>query len=99
MGWSSSARSARRRVRARQLHEEPDPERAPALLGIRPPAVPGHAGDVEVRPWHVAREAPQELPADDRGRLALLRRVVEVAVAALDQLGVLVVQRQAPQAL
>ena len=52
-----------------------------------------------MRPRHVAGEAPQELAADDRRRLALLRRVVEVAVAALDELGVLVVQGQTPQLL
>ena len=61
--------------------------------------VPGRAGDVEMRPRHVADEVRQERGADDRAGLARFGRVVEVAVGALDQLVVLGVQRQAPDDL
>src|SRR5215218_3287166 len=61
--------------------------------------VPRRPGDVEVRPRHVAHEPPQELGGGDGGGAAVLDGVEDVAVAALDELGVLRVQRQPPQDL
>ena len=57
---------------------------------------PRGARDVHVHPRHVADERLQELRGGDRGGLARLGRVVEVGVLALDQLRVLLVQRQPP---
>ena len=77
-GWPTStspATSAERRLgrrraargdRARHLDQQAHPEPAAALGGVGAAAVPGGAGDVEVRPRHVAGEAAQELGGRDR---------------------------------
>ena len=52
-----------------------------------------------MRPRDLADEVRQERAADDRARLASFGGVVEVAVFALDQLVVLLVQRQPPDDL
>ncbi len=107
-GHASASRPGRPRGRAlarsgavgaRELHEQAHAVARRALGRVGAPQVPGRAGDVQVRPGRVADEVREERPADDRAGLARFGRVVEVAVGALDELVVLLVQRQPPDDL
>ena len=86
-------------VGARELDQQAHAVAGGALVDVGAAEVPRRAGDVQVRPRHLADEVRQERAADDRARLAAFGGVVEVAVGALDQLRVLLVQRQAPDDL
>src|ERR1019366_5826807 len=104
-GWrhrpSARAQTARGlgAERAGELDEPAHAVARGALAGVGAPETPSRAGDVEVRPRHVADEVGDQRRADDRNRLARFGRVVEVAVGAFDQLVVLLVQGQAPDDL
>ena len=82
-----------------ELDEQPDGDAGAALRRVRLAGVVRGAGDVEVRPRAPVDEALEELRRGDRARLAALDGVRDVGVAALDEVGVLVVQRQAPDEL
>ena len=75
----------------------PQPDAALGRVGAA--VVVAGAGDVEVRPRHVADEALEERGALDRVGLAASSEFDEVGVAALDLLVVLGVQRHAPHDL
>ena len=60
---------------AREVDEQPDAEPGGAPVGeVGAAHVVGGAGDVEVRPGHLAGEVVQELPGGQRGRVALRGR-------------------------
>ena len=60
---------------ARKVGQQPHAEPGGALVGeIGAAHVVGGAGDVEVRPRHLAGEVVQELAGGERGRLALRGR-------------------------
>src|SRR3954451_17167353 len=82
-----------------QLNEQADAVAVAALARVGLVRVPCGAGDVEVRPWDVADEALEELRRGDRRRAPVLDGVQDVAVPALDEVGVLGVQRQPPEDL
>src|SRR5205823_10253200 len=86
-------------VGASELDQQANAIARGSLADIRAAEVPCRAGDVEVRPRSVADELRQERASDDRPRLARFGRVVEVGICALDELVVLLVQRQAPHDL
>src|SRR3954451_9320856 len=82
-----------------QLDEQADAVAVAALGRVGLVRVPRGAGDVEVRPRDVADEALEELRRGDRRRAPVLDRVQDVAVPALDEVGVLGVQWQPPEDL
>ena len=110
---SGSAASAPRRSRSARPAAEPaqraserasstnsrTPQPEPPLAAYGLPRAPRRPGDVQVRPRHVAGEALQELRRDARARLARLVDVHEVGRVAVERLGVVGVQRQAPDGL
>src|SRR3954468_22922259 len=103
--WSSERSKSMRaswpllvRVRG-ELDEQADAVAVAALGRVGLVRVPRGASDVEVRPRDIADEALEELRRGHRRRAPVLDRVHDVAVPALDEVGVLRVQREPPQDL
>ena len=84
---------------ASQLDQQAHAVAGGAFGCIGAPEVPGRPGDVQVHPRRVPDEVRQERRACDRASLAPFGGVVEIAVFTLDQLVVLLVQRQPPHDL
>src|SRR5215212_3146604 len=82
--------------RSRQLDEETHAEAAAALGGVGAARLVRRPCDVQVHPRHLAGELAQELRGDDRAGLARLVDVDDVRGLALEQVGVVGVQRQPP---
>ena len=100
-GGSSGPRAAKR-LRAYERASSTSsrtPKPVAPLSKYGRPRSQADAGDVEVRPRRVAGEVVQERSAPTIGSPRGARARCQVGVAALDHLGVLLVQRQPPDEL